>query len=82
MEKDTLEELISHIPSSITSTRNLECCCGRKECAYLNHNCSALDDLEKELHTAATLGQVRYIPRPTLDCIAWRVPDLYHRVFF
>ncbi|KAG9234859.1 hypothetical protein BJ875DRAFT_460491 [Amylocarpus encephaloides] len=59
VEKDELEVLIGHIPSCCpgTTSHNLECCCGRKDCAYLNHNCAALEDLEKEVHTAATLGQ-------------------------
>jgi hypothetical protein len=65
IEKDALEDLIGHIPTSTTSTRNLECCCGRTDCAFLKYNCLALDGLEKEVHTAATLGQVRHIPRPT-----------------
>jgi hypothetical protein len=37
---------------------NLACCCGRTSCAYLSHNNAALDDLEKDLRTAAQLGQV------------------------
>ncbi|EED12646.1 conserved hypothetical protein [Talaromyces stipitatus ATCC 10500] len=47
------------------STRNtgspisdtLQCCCGRRDCAYLKHNNVALGDLEKDLETAARLGQ-------------------------
>lgn len=37
----------------------LQCCCGRLDCAYLKHNNVALGDLEKDLETAARLGQVR-----------------------
>jgi hypothetical protein len=36
----------------------LQCCCGRLDCAYLKHNNAALEDLEKDLATAARLGQV------------------------
>lgn len=36
----------------------LQCCCGRRDCAYLRHNNVALGDLEKDLETAARLGQV------------------------
>jgi hypothetical protein len=36
----------------------LQCCCGRLDCAYLEHNNAALEDLEKDLATAARLGQV------------------------
>ncbi|KAL2864906.1 uncharacterized protein BJX67DRAFT_373546 [Aspergillus lucknowensis] len=48
-----------HIPShsSSTSPGDLHCCCGRKECAYLQNNHVALEGLEKDLETAARLGQ-------------------------
>lgn len=36
----------------------LACCCGRQECAYLEHNNTALEGLEKDVRTAAALGQV------------------------
>ncbi|KAK5100297.1 hypothetical protein LTS08_005045 [Lithohypha guttulata] len=36
---------------------NMKCCCGRAGCAYLEHNTAALGDLEKDLETAARLGQ-------------------------
>lgn len=38
---------------------NMRCCCGRADCAYLEHNNTALGGLEKDLETAARLGQVR-----------------------
>jgi hypothetical protein len=63
-EVEDLEALIGRIPVCCsTTTPELRCCCGRTECAYLKHNCVALDDLEKEVRTAAQLGQV-CIPRP------------------
>lgn len=37
----------------------MQCCCGRPECAYLEHNNAALGGLERDLATAARLGQVR-----------------------
>ncbi|KFY25262.1 hypothetical protein V493_04737 [Pseudogymnoascus sp. VKM F-4281 (FW-2241)] len=37
--------------------RDTECCCGRDSCAYLRHNNEALDGLEKDVRTAAQLGQ-------------------------
>ncbi|KAL3469451.1 hypothetical protein BJX99DRAFT_252011 [Aspergillus californicus] len=43
--------------SSATSQADLHCCCGRKECAYLQNNHDALEGLEKDLETAARLGQ-------------------------
>ncbi|PMD23608.1 hypothetical protein NA56DRAFT_621981 [Hyaloscypha hepaticicola] len=57
-EVEDLEALIGRIPACCsTTTPELRCCCGRTECAYLKHNCVALDDLEKEVRTAAQLGQ-------------------------
>ena len=41
---------------------HLKCCCGRPACAYLNHNNATLESLEKDVQTAAKLGQVRSIP--------------------
>lgn len=50
-----------HIPThSLASSRaDLHCCCGREECAFLRNNHDALEGLEKDLETAARLGQVR-----------------------
>jgi hypothetical protein len=72
-EAETLEALVAripaHHPTTTPSSEVLKCCCGRTECAFLKHNCSALDDLEKEVRTAAQLGQVRKISSPrTSSC--------------
>jgi hypothetical protein len=37
----------------------LQCCCGKLDCAYLEHNNVALSGLEKDIETAAQVGQVR-----------------------
>lgn len=44
-----------------TPTRmgSMQCCCGHAACAYLEHNNAALGGLERDLETAARLGQVR-----------------------
>lgn len=47
------------IPARVAN--DLTCCCGRRDCAYLLHNNAALDGLERNLHTAAQLGQVRIL---------------------
>ncbi|KAE8144714.1 hypothetical protein BDV25DRAFT_166201 [Aspergillus avenaceus] len=51
----------SHIPCipthSSTTPAALRCCCGRDDCAFLQHNTVALEGLEKDLATAARLGQ-------------------------
>ena len=48
------------IPTHSSSTPTaLRCCCGRNDCTFLQHNNLALEGLEKDLATAARLGQVR-----------------------
>ena len=37
----------------------MHCCCGRLDCAYLEHNVKALSVIERDLDRAANLGQVR-----------------------
>lgn len=45
--------------SYIPATRPpISCCCGNAACAYLKHNESALDGLERDVSTAARLGKV------------------------
>ena len=69
-QPDPLEEEDS-FASSTTTTHptadqpDLQCCCGRFECMYLKHNSSVLESVEKDVHTAAKLGQVRLTPIPT-----------------
>jgi hypothetical protein len=47
------------IPIHARPITALRCCCGRNDCALLEHNNVALEGLEKDLETAARLGQVR-----------------------
>lgn len=35
-----------------------QCCCGRPECPFLAHSCQLLEGLEKDVQTAARMGQV------------------------
>ncbi|KAL2162524.1 hypothetical protein VTH06DRAFT_7438 [Thermothelomyces fergusii] len=35
----------------------LQCCCGKDDCVYLLHNCSILSSVERDVHTAARMGQ-------------------------
>lgn len=37
--------------------RSTACCCGKSSCAFLRHNNEALDCLERDVKTAAQLGQ-------------------------
>lgn len=41
----------------------LKCCCGRADCAYLEHNNAAVGNIERKLERAAQLGQVRALLR-------------------
>ena len=50
-----------------SSDPKLKCCCGRADCAYLEHNNAAVDDIERKLERAAQLGQVRALLR-VLSC--------------
>ena len=52
----TPDTLLLH--ASHRMERPAACCCGRVECAYLEHNNAAMEGLERELHSAAQIGQV------------------------
>lgn len=58
--------LAPHVPSEPAPLR---CCCGSEECVVLRHNCEVLDGVEKDVHTAAKLGQVCLFP----PCLCVRV---------
>jgi hypothetical protein len=47
---------------AVSSDTKLQCCCGRPECAYLENNNTLLGGIERDLETAARLGQVRAHP--------------------
>jgi len=56
----------NYIPAAESTNGSVEtrmsatkCCCGWPDCAYLEHNNAALGGLERDLETAARLGQVR-----------------------
>ena len=37
---------------------DIQCCCGRDDCAYRQHTTAALEGLEKDVDAAARVGQV------------------------
>lgn len=47
------------LATALSQPEALQCCCGKTDCVFLKHNCSVLDNVEKDVHTAARLGQVR-----------------------
>ncbi|RYO89318.1 hypothetical protein DL766_005158 [Monosporascus sp. MC13-8B] len=53
-ETSTME---SHGTTQAETALPMKCCCGRLNCVFLRHNCSVLDSVEKEVHTAARMGQ-------------------------
>lgn len=51
---------VRHAPAlspSSSSLVALHCCCGRVDCLFLRRNCSIFKSVEKDVHTAAQLGQ-------------------------
>lgn len=43
--------------ASTREMASMQCCCGSLECVFLRHNCSVLDNVEKDVHDAARIGQ-------------------------
>ena len=55
----TLDSLLSQPLGGMRGMeRPATCCCGREQCAYLEHNEAAIEGLEKDLQSAARIGQV------------------------
>ncbi|MCJ1248868.1 hypothetical protein MMC30_006089 [Trapelia coarctata] len=58
---DSLDAMMSQSPLGMRHNElapaSLKCCCGRPQCAYLEHNTIALECLEKDLRSAAQIGQ-------------------------
>ncbi|KAI1112304.1 hypothetical protein F5Y14DRAFT_273614 [Nemania sp. NC0429] len=49
---------VSSSPPAVSGeTSALKCCCGSPECVFLRHNNSVLDNVEKDVHQAARMGQ-------------------------
>lgn len=52
-----------------STTRSIpQCCCGSTDCAHLSRNSELLRSLERDVQTAAQLGQVS-ITSPQTRCI-------------
>lgn len=60
--------VLSSVPDTVSpKPPPLQCCCGRVDCVFLRHSSTVLEGVEKDVHTAAKLGQVSisiHIPRP------------------
>lgn len=73
-----------HARHGMSTESSSSCCCGRLQCAYLQHNTTALDSLEKQLRSAAQLGQVRladHLQAGNLDWSRSRSPWLLRSPF-
>lgn len=46
------------LPQPESASSPLQCCCGSPDCAHLKQNCTILEAVEKDVHTAAQLGKV------------------------
>lgn len=57
---DPIQSFLSsyHEQSEALHIPRANCCCGNDACAYLKHNQTALDGLERDVSTAARLGKV------------------------
>ncbi|KAI9656510.1 MAG: hypothetical protein M1821_004717 [Bathelium mastoideum] len=60
--KDLLEQSIPHPPPDPTA---LLCCCGQRDCAFLQRARTSLDGLETDVQTAAKLGQALLVRHET-----------------
>ncbi|PHH92763.1 hypothetical protein CDD83_5387 [Cordyceps sp. RAO-2017] len=55
--RDPIQRSTSLRANRDPSSSTLHCCCGRIDCIFLKKNCSVLETVEKDVHTAAQLGQ-------------------------
>lgn len=73
MPDDAIQSFLSTYGQSETGVDGIPhqrsaCCCGNDACAYLKKNESALEGLERDVRTAARLGQVC----SDLIAVCWR----------
>ncbi|EME82969.1 uncharacterized protein MYCFIDRAFT_35878 [Pseudocercospora fijiensis CIRAD86] len=50
---------------SIPERHSIKCCCGSKDCAFLRHNQTALQDLERDVCTASRIGKALLVRHET-----------------
>ncbi|KAK3305184.1 uncharacterized protein B0T15DRAFT_531561 [Chaetomium strumarium] len=51
------QDAMGAIDTTGSQPGDLRCCCGREDCVFLRHNCSVLSSVERDVHTAARMGQ-------------------------
>ncbi len=61
----------SAITMASHQSTDLRCCCGRDDCVFLRHNCSVLLTVERDVHTAAKMGQVCLTLHSIALCHCW-----------
>lgn len=63
----TISKLATATSDREPASSSLRCCCGLADCLLHRKNCSVLEAVEKDVHTAAQLGQVsRFLPARTI----------------
>ncbi|GAB7366476.1 hypothetical protein MBLNU230_g8270t1 [Neophaeotheca triangularis] len=72
MSPDAIQSFLSSYEQSSDSNNSgsipaqqVACCCGNTACAHLQHNQSALEGLERDVRTAAKLGQALLVRHET-----------------
>lgn len=71
-DQPSLESLTQNLSQKRCSTvflngRETECCCGRDDCSFTRRNQAMFAELEKDVQTAATLGNACSSPPPYLN---------------
>ncbi|KAL2015530.1 hypothetical protein VTK56DRAFT_5327 [Thermocarpiscus australiensis] len=56
-DADSQQDAMGIVEAVGAQPGDLRCCCGREECVFLRHNCSVLLSVERDVHTAAKMGQ-------------------------
>ncbi|KAI1751391.1 hypothetical protein F4782DRAFT_505920 [Xylaria castorea] len=56
-DSESESDTIPAQPATSPETSLLKCCCGSLECIFLRHNNAILDNVEKDVHQAARMGQ-------------------------
>jgi hypothetical protein len=60
LQNISLQNTMGAVTAHGNEDGNLQCCCGKEDCVFLVHNCSVLSSVERDVHTAARMGQVSH----------------------
>jgi hypothetical protein len=68
MKVPTVDDVVE---ASTKTPDPMQCCCGSPACVFLKHNCTVLESVEKDVHTAARMGQVGRPISQVMKCHSW-----------